>query len=107
MHRRAATEATTDTDWKESATEAALSALQDILGTPGPKEVTAAVRAQLEQGNVVRTLTPCPRLRRQLCCQNHLREGARRVAVHACQAGGCDNVFPRARPSWSPVCSMS
>ena len=36
------------------AAEAAKAALQEILGTPGPKEITAAVRAQLEQGNVVR-----------------------------------------------------
>lgn len=59
MHRHASEEATTDNDRNESATKAALTALQDILGTPGTKEVTAAVRAQLEQGNVVRTLTPC------------------------------------------------
>ena len=55
MHRDAAKEATNEPDWKEAATEAALAAVQDILGTPGPKEVTAAVRAQLEQGNVVRS----------------------------------------------------
>ena len=41
-----------------SAAEAALAALREILGTPGPKEITAAVRAQLEQGNVVRNFPP-------------------------------------------------
>lgn len=42
-------------DWRQPAAEATLAALQDILGSPGPKEITAAVRAQLEQGDVVRT----------------------------------------------------
>ncbi|EIE27464.1 hypothetical protein COCSUDRAFT_55471 [Coccomyxa subellipsoidea C-169] len=42
----------TDGEGEKAAVDATLAALQQILGIPGPKEITAAVRAQLEQGNV-------------------------------------------------------
>ncbi len=55
-----------DGEGEKAAVDAALAALQQILGIPGPKEITAAVRAQLEQGNVVggpprrQNLPACP-----------------------------------------------
>ena len=86
MHRDAAKEATNEPDWKEAATEAALAAVQDILGTPGPKEVTAAVRAQLEQGKCGAQPGFVPRS--PLYRESQAREFACRIA--ACtQTGAC------------------
>lgn len=47
---------------REAAYAAISAALARVVGAPGKEEVTAALRAQLEHGNVVRSLTA------QHCC---------------------------------------
>ena len=51
------TSSATDTE-QEAACAAIVAAVDEVVGEPTKEEVTAALRAQLEQGNVVRPSHP-------------------------------------------------